>query len=83
MTAVLAEGATLSRLHAPTLSTLPGAVAENLRRVRAAAAVPVMAVVKADAYGHGMVAVATAAVAAGAEWLGVTDVAEGVALREA
>ncbi|QXE30230.1 alanine racemase [Microbacterium paraoxydans] len=83
MTALLAEGMTLSRLHAPTLSTLPAAVTENLRRVREAAAVPVMAVVKADAYGHGMVAVATAAVAAGAEWLGVTDVAEGVALREA
>ncbi|WP_292790423.1 MULTISPECIES: alanine racemase [unclassified Microbacterium] len=83
MTALLAEGMTLSRLHAPTLSTLPAAVAENLCRVRTAAAVPVMAVVKADAYGHGMVAVATAAVAAGAEWLGVTDVAEGVALREA
>lgn len=75
--------ANASRLHAPTLTTLPDAVAENLRIVRAATTVPIMAVVKADGYGHGAVVVATAAVAAGAEWLGVTQVAEGVALREA
>jgi alanine racemase len=42
-----------------------------------------MAVVKADGYGHGALAVADAALAAGATWLGVTDVAEAVALREA
>lgn len=83
MTAVLTDRVALSRLQAPTLCTITAAVAENLRRVRAAAPVPVMAVVKADGYGHGMVAVATAAAAAGAEWLGVTDVAEGVVLREA
>ncbi|MFJ6533595.1 alanine racemase [Microbacterium sp. NPDC091662] len=84
MTTLLAtEHTTFSRLHAPTLSTLPGAVAENLRRVQAVTAVPIMAVVKADGYGHGAVVVARAAVAAGAGWLGVTDVAEAVALREA
>lgn len=84
MTAVLApEGATLRRPHAPTLRTIPDAVAANVRRVGAAAAVPIMAVVKADGYGHGALTVATAAVAAGADWLGVTDVADGVALREA
>ena len=43
----------------------------------------VMAVVKADAYGHGMILVARAAVEAGAEWFGVTDLTEGVALRSA
>lgn len=75
--------ATFSRLHAPTLHTLPEAVAENLRRVRAGTSARVMAVVKADGYGHGAVTVAEAAVAAGAEWLGVTDVAEAVALRDA
>ncbi|MFE6736031.1 alanine racemase [Microbacterium sp. NPDC057650] len=64
----------------PTLHLSRGAVAENVRRMRAGG--PVMAVVKADGYGHGAVAVATAAVDAGAEWLGVTDVAEGVLLRE-
>jgi len=42
-----------------------------------------MAVVKADGYGHGAVQVARAALAGGAHWLGVADLAEGVALRDA
>ncbi|MBT9317316.1 alanine racemase [Leptothoe spongobia] len=42
-----------------------------------------MAVVKADAYGHGAVAVARAAVSAGATWLGVATVPEGIELRQA
>jgi alanine racemase len=40
-----------------------------------------MAVVKADGYGHGAVQVAEAAVDAGASWLGVALVEEGVELR--
>jgi len=84
MTTLLApERATRSRLHAPMLCTLPDAVTENMRRLRSATAARIMAVVKADGYGHGAVPVARAAVAAGAEWLGVTDVAEAVVLREA
>jgi len=43
----------------------------------------VMAVVKADAYGHGLIPVATAALAGGASWLGVIRVDEGLALRRA
>ncbi|MFN8035052.1 MAG: alanine racemase [Acidimicrobiia bacterium] len=42
-----------------------------------------LAVVKADAYGHGAVPVARAALEAGAAWLGVALVEEGVALRDA
>jgi alanine racemase len=42
-----------------------------------------MAVVKADGYGHGTSTVARAAIAAGAEWLGTTDVAEASRLRAA
>jgi alanine racemase len=42
-----------------------------------------MAVVKSDAYGHGMVPVARAALAGGANWLGVIRVPEGLALRRA
>ncbi|HEV7864658.1 MAG TPA: alanine racemase, partial [Acidimicrobiia bacterium] len=42
-----------------------------------------MAVVKADAYGHGSVAAAYAALEAGATWLGVALVEEGVELRDA
>jgi alanine racemase len=41
----------------------------------------VMAVVKADAYGHGLLPCARAAVAGGAGWLGVAQLAEGLALR--
>ncbi|MBI3622162.1 MAG: alanine racemase [Nitrospirae bacterium] len=42
-----------------------------------------LAVVKADGYGHGMIEVARAGLAGGATRLGVTTVAEGLALREA
>lgn len=44
--------------------------------------VDVMPVVKADGYGHGAAEVAQAALEAGAEWLGVATVEEGVALRK-
>ena len=42
-----------------------------------------MAVVKANGYGHGAVPVAQAAVEAGATWLGVSSVQEGIELRQA
>ena len=42
-----------------------------------------MAVVKADGYGHGAVTAATAAIEGGASWLGVALVSEGVMLRHA
>ncbi len=42
-----------------------------------------MAVVKANAYGHGLVQVARTALAAGATWLGVALPEEGIALRQA
>ena len=42
-----------------------------------------MAVVKADAYGHGAVPVARAALEAGASWLGVAHISEALALRAA
>ena len=42
-----------------------------------------MAVVKSDAYGHGMIPAARAALAGGASWLGVVTVPEALALRGA
>ena len=51
--------------------------------VRAAGGAAVMAVVKADGYGHGMLPAARAALEAGATWLGVALAEEAVALREA
>ncbi|MGA7690647.1 MAG: alanine racemase [Jiangellales bacterium] len=61
-----------------------GAVRDNVA-VLAAKARPAatMAVVKADAYGHGLVPVARAAQAGGATWLGTAVLAEALALREA
>jgi alanine racemase len=43
----------------------------------------VMAVVKADAYGHGLTRTASAALAGGATWLGVGHIEEALALRAA
>jgi alanine racemase len=60
------------------------AVRHNVRVLRALVApADVLAVVKADAYGHGAVPVARAAVDAGAVALGVALVEEGVELRDA
>ena len=50
---------------------------------RLAAPAQVCAVVKADGYGHGALAVARAALEGGASWLAVALVEEGVALRQA
>jgi alanine racemase len=61
-----------------------GAIKDNVAAlVRRVAGVQVMAVVKADGYGHGMIPAATAAVAGGATWLGVNHVAEALDLRRA
>lgn len=69
----------------------PARVRINLQAVRdnaallAAYAAParLCAVVKADAYGHGALAVARAAISGGATWLAVAVVDEGLALRAA
>ncbi|WP_125610281.1 alanine racemase [Specibacter cremeus] len=60
------------------------AIRDNVARLREIVApAQVMAVVKADAYGHGAVPVARAALTAGAGWLGVAHVSEALALRAA
>ena len=60
------------------------ALKHNLSIVRSVARQQkILAVVKADAYGHGMVEAAAALTDAGADALGVAFVSEGVALREA
>lgn len=58
------------------------AIRHNVARLRAAAgAAELMAVVKADAYGHGALPVARATIAAGAAWLGVVTLDEAAELR--
>lgn len=78
---------------APSLPPYPGtpparalvdldAIAANVGELRRrAGAAQVMAVVKADAYGHGLLAASRAALAGGATWLGVAQAGEALALR--
>jgi alanine racemase len=62
-----------------------GALGENFHAVQGHVGkdVTICAVVKADGYGHGAVECARALESEGAQWLGVTDAAEGLALRGA
>ncbi len=61
------------------------AIEHNARRLTeiAGRGVELMAMVKANAYGHGAVEVARAARRGGAAWLGVVSVGEGIELRRA
>lgn len=61
----------------------PVAIAENVRVLAARVGVPVCGIVKAAGYGHGAVVAARAMLDGGAAMLGVADLAEAVALREA
>ena len=61
-----------------------GAVQANVAHLRSLIGTRhTMAVVKANGYGHGAVPVARAALAGGADWLGVADIDEALALRAA
>jgi len=57
------------------------AIASNLKFIKSKTKSQVLAVVKADAYGHGLVAVAKAAESAGADWLGTALLEEAISLR--
>ncbi len=59
------------------------AIAANTAALRERVDRPLMAVVKADGYGHGLVPAARAALAGGADALGVTVLEEALALRAA
>ena len=81
----LATGALLDGLRATRAIVDLDAIKGNVRALRSA--VPettrLMAVVKADGYGHGAPWVARAALEGGAAALGVATVGEGRSLREA
>ncbi|BAW97122.1 alanine racemase [[Synechococcus] sp. NIES-970] len=61
------------------------ALADNIRALKGILApqTALMAVVKADAYGHGAIKVAETVLRAGATWLAIATLGEGVELREA
>jgi alanine racemase len=58
-------------------------IAANIKYLKEFSGTPVMAVVKADAYGHGLASVAKTALEAGATALGVALLEEAITLREA
>ncbi|MGH3741670.1 MAG: alanine racemase [Micromonosporaceae bacterium] len=60
-----------------------GAIRDNVARLKPPSGAELMAVVKADGYGHGMVPAARAALAGGATWLGVCTLEEALELRQA
>lgn len=71
-------------LFRPTTAEINlGAIERNYRTVRGLLrpSTKFLAVVKADAYGHGAVPVARRLCASGADWLGVAQVEEGAQLR--
>jgi alanine racemase len=59
------------------------AIRDNVAIMKAGTSAEIMAVVKGDGYGHGMVPSARAALAGGATWLGVCTIAEALGLRRA
>jgi alanine racemase len=72
----------MSRRHAVARVDL-GAIRSNVATLAGGTSAEVMAVVKADAYGHGLVPSARAAVEGGATWLGTALLDEALALRAA
>lgn len=65
-----------------TVSVDLAAIAHNVSILRERTAAPhFMAVVKGNAYGHGLLETARTALAAGADWLGTAQLSEALALR--
>ncbi len=75
-------GASWSEISSERLATNYRACRKVLKQ-EAGSNAALLAVIKADAYGHGAQLCAPVLARAGAEWLGVTDVTEGVSVREA
>jgi alanine racemase len=75
----------VSKVPATRIEVDLDAVAKNVQVLKQACApqTSLMAVVKANAYGHGAVHVAWTALSHGADWLGVARMAEAVQLRNA
>lgn len=76
--ALILDGRTWAEVSLPALRENFHAVQNHVGK-----GVTICAVVKADGYGHGAVKCASALESEGATWLGVTDAAEGLALRDA
>jgi alanine racemase len=78
------DTSTAGRVLSGQVSVDLSAISDNVRRLRELSpARHFMAVVKGNAYGHGLVDVARAALAAGADWLGTAQLTEAIVLRQA
>ncbi len=73
--------AQLRTTRGPRLVVDLDAVGDNTRLFAARTSGALMAVVKADGFGHGAAEVARTALSAGASWLGVTTIDEAITLR--
>ena len=75
----------MTDMEVPARATIsPAAIRDNVALLRErAGGAAVMAMVKADGYGHGAIEAARAALAGGATWLGVAILPEALALRAA
>ncbi len=72
-----------SLLHSTWAEVDLDAIRQNIRWFREHSQAQVMAVVKANAYGHGIIPVARTALQAGATWCGVARLDEALLLRQA
>ena len=59
------------------------AIAQNFKSIKSRTTADVLAVVKADAYGHGLIPVSKALEEAGADWFGTALLEEAINLRKA
>lgn len=71
----------IHRARAEALIDL-SAIEFNIKRLLSSTRADGLAVVKADAYGHGLIPVAQRALSAGAKWLGTALLEEAIALRD-
>ena len=72
-----------TRAYSTWLEIDLGAIKNNIKQIKHMTHTQVMAVIKANGYGHGVLAVAEAATRAGASWLGVARIEEALNLRAA
>ncbi len=75
----------LKQNHRAWLEVDLSAIKHNVQQLKSMLTSPteLMAIVKADAYGHGAIDVSQTAIEAGASWLGVATIPEGIQLRRA
>lgn len=72
-----------TRAYSTWLEIDLGAIKNNIKQIKDMTRTQVMAIIKANGYGHGVLAVAEAATQAGASWLGVARIEEALNLRAA